>query len=315
MAGQQPSTLRAAMRLVAAGIRERWAPATSPPVAPGRKLAVERRGIIINLTRVRRYLDATRGSALYQADGSEVVIPPTYPSVWETALTLELLALVKLPFPSAGVIRIRDELVGIRPMRVHDRFRCRVELERIEPHPRGTRLSLKCRSWNAAGQLCQENATEILMQSRSRRTDGESTLSEQRRPAREMGEGHEAQWREHSKWDIDADAGLRFARASGDFNPAHLWSWTARLVGFSRPILHGHCSLAMIVHQLGRPATEAGKPMLRSIAAEFRSPLALPAAVRLMVASESGGSAQRFRLEDATGRAGQRPYIEGSYLG
>jgi acyl dehydratase len=314
MAGEQPSNLRAAMRLVAAGIREKWAPATAPPVAPGRKLAVERRGISIDLARVGRYLDATRGPALHQAGGPEV-IPPTYPSVWETALTLELLALVRLPFPSAGVIRLRDELVAIRPMRVHDRFRCRVELERIEPHPRGTRLSLKCRSWNAAGQLCQENATEILMQSRDRRTDGGTTLSDHQRPTRGIEEGYEPQWREHSKWDIAADAGLRFARASGDFNPAHLWSWTARLVGFSRPILHGHCSLAMIVHQLGRPAAEAGKPFLRSIEAEFRSPLALPAEVRLMVAGGSSESGQNFRLEEATGGAGKRPYVEGRYVG
>jgi acyl dehydratase len=231
------------------------------------------------------------------------VLPPTYSAVWETALTLELLALDGMPFPSAGVIHLRSQIVSLRPLRIGEPIRCRVELDRADPSGRGVQLLLRCRSWNGAGQLCQENETELLVRERS---GGGGQRSRGDRPAREE-EGEARVWEECARWSLAGDAGFRYARASGDFNPIHLWPWSARLLGFSRPILHGHCSMAMIAQELGRGT--AGD--FRKLEARFRAPLMLPAKVRLQVAA---GEPVRFRLEDEEGKAG-KPFVEGSWVG
>jgi acyl dehydratase len=302
MASGQPSHLRAAARLLVAGVR-RWGEgaASSPALTPARRLAVERQGITIDRARLRRYLAAVGAPRAGEAGDPEAALPPTYPAVWETALTLELLAADGLPFPSAGLLHLRSEIVSLRPLRVGDRIRCRVELEKAEAAGRGTQLLLRCRSWNGSGQLCQENATELLVRSR----DAGATGSARAGGARESEGGAQEEWREVAVWEIPGDAGLRYARASGDFNPIHLWPWSSRLLGYPRPILHGHCSMAMIAGAL------ASGGDFRRMEARFRAPLALPARVRLRVAGEGP---VRFRLEDAA-RAGARPYVEGVWVG
>lgn len=54
---------------------------------------------------------------------------------------------------------------------------------------------------------------------------------------------------EWARYTLPEDAGRAYARLSGDANPIHLWAWSARLLGFRQPIIHG-------LHTLGRVAAE-----------------------------------------------------------
>lgn len=271
-------------------------------VAPSRKLAVERAGITIDERRVARYLAATRGGS-----GSTVrdTLPPTFVATWETALTLELLAHEAIPFPAGGLVHLGSDLIAIRPISLRDtHLRVRVELERMETHRRGTALLLRGRVWNDAGHLCQENRTRVLLVGvASPRGAGRRVRGEEERVEAE------GEWREVAAWDLPSDAGRTFARASGDFNPIHLWPWSARLMGFQRPILHGHCSIAMVGHELERITGGS----MRRLSAEFRAPLELPARVRLETAAagEEGAMALRLTGDDPDGK----PFLIGSWVG
>ena len=57
-------------------------------------------------------------------------------------------------------------------------------------------------------------------------------------------------WAELARWPLPAGAGRRYARVSGDYNPIHLWPWTARPFGFRAPILHGYATAARTAHAL-----------------------------------------------------------------
>src|SRR5690606_39102712 len=158
------------------------------------------------------YLAATRPSVM-EATQSGNVLPATFSSTWETAIILELLAMEGAPLPSAGVIHLRSELISLRPMRVDDRFRCRVELDGIEPHARGWRLMLRGRNWNQAGQLCQENATEILVRGRQRNRPGGEGGSARQSSAATDEEGGGIGWQPRAEWRLPTNAGRRYARA------------------------------------------------------------------------------------------------------
>lgn len=99
-------------------------------------------------------------------------------------------------------------------------------------------------------------------------------------------------------WTLDAAAGRRYARLSGDWNPIHLYGWSARLMGMRTPIIHGMhtlaASCAALEKQSGRHAT--------SIACRFRAPVALGTAIALRAEMESG---------DFVVEAGGKPAVTG----
>lgn len=52
------------------------------------------------------------------------------------------------------------------------------------------------------------------------------------------------------------DASLGYAKLSGDYNPIHLWRWSALLFGQPQPILHGMASAALLCQALAEPVQQ-----------------------------------------------------------
>ena len=95
-----------------------------------------------------------------------------------------------------------------------------------------------------------------------------------------------------AQWTLDAGSGRRYARLSGDWNPIHLYGWSARLMGMRAPIIHGMHTLASACAAL---ETKSGRHATR-IGCRFRAPIPLgstvslrPAAGRTDFMVESGG--------------------------
>ncbi len=299
--------LLAMARLAVRGMRAPQ-PGSHPPVAPRRRTAVERRGTVPPAERMAAYLRATDGARIPAFQGADAVAPPLYCATWETLATLELLTQVADGLPSfAGVVHLEGETLPLRPFRPGDRVRCRVELERVEETPRGFRLLVTSRNWNGAEQLCSEGSAAFLV-----RTRGADAPREGGRP-REAEAGPAALpegGEEVARWRLGSGAGRRYALASGDYNPIHLWGWTARPFGFSRPILHGFCTKAMVAHALVERRFRGDPAALRRLSITFRAPLLLPAGVRLLVGDADGRHAFRVVSED-----GARTHAEGEFTG
>ena len=101
-----------------------------------------------------------------------------------------------------------------------------------------------------------------------------------------------------------------WASVSGDWNPIHLWSWTARPFGFRRPILHGFCTEAMVAHALIRHRLGGDPAALRRLRIAFRAPLPLPASVRLLTGEGIGS--RWFRVAELDG---EKVFAEGTWAG
>lgn len=288
-------------KLAVRGIRARGGERPSIPPSPRRRIALEER-VALDPARARRYLRATDGGRIAALQGAEGVVSPCYCATWETAAALQLMTQLEGDFPLGGVLHLESELVPLRPLRPDDRVRCRLELERTESSPRGVRLTLTARNWNAAEQLCSESRAVYLIRSR------EASSGAGRR--REGEEAPSSGWEEVHRWALRSGAGRRYALASGDFNPIHLWGWTARPFGFRRPVLHGYCTQAMVAHALIERRFRGDPTALRRLRIAFRAPLLLPARVRLEV--RDGPEQREFRV---VGEDGGRVYAEGSFAG
>ena len=101
------------------------------------------------------------------------------------------------------------------------------------------------------------------------------------------------------------DAAVRYAGASGDFNPIHLDDEFARSVGLPGRILHGLWTMA----QVARAQTEAagGPDRLRRLSVQFRG-LGLPGE-EIVVTSTVRESAEGWAIVDVEATQGDRRLI------
>jgi acyl dehydratase len=91
-------------------------------------------------------------------------------------------------------------------------------------------------------------------------------------------------WPEVARWHLPLDEGRRYARVSGDFNPIHLWRWSARLFGFERPIIHGMHTAARAVAAIESVTGAA----VRTVSVRFRRPIEIGSDVTLQFEANAG---------------------------
>ncbi len=185
-------------------------------------------------------------------------------------------------------------------------------LEQRAPIPAGERLLVKAR----LESIDDDGARAILVQRvvTGTRSEPEAMTGEIRafvplaRPAepraRRPRSGVPLDATELAFLRLAKDAGLDFAKLTGDFNPIHWLAPYARMSGFRAPILHGFATFARAIEALNR-ARFAGDPSrLAAIEARFSRPLVLPARVGVYVKDGS------IWVGDAPGGGA---YLEGTF--
>ncbi len=129
------------------------------------------------------------------------------------------------------------------------------------------------------------------------------------KPEKKNGASHRvpADAREVGFLRIAGDAGLDFAKLTGDFNPIHWVPAYARGAGFRGVILHGFGTFARAVSALDRVLFAGDPTQLATIDVRFTKPLLLPAEVGVYVAARERG---RLWVGDAPGGG---VYLEGTF--
>lgn len=85
-------------------------------------------------------------------------------------------------------------------------------------------------------------------------------------------------------WRLDSASGRAYARVSGDWNPIHLWGWSARLLGMRAPIIHGMQTVGKVCAAL---EAAHGRRVV-SIDARFKVPVPLGSSLTLSANQASG---------------------------
>lgn len=97
-------------------------------------------------------------------------------------------------------------------------------------------------------------------------------------------------------WNLAGDLGRRYGSVSGDLNPIHIHSLTARLFGFPSAIAHGMWTKARSL-----AALEPQLPDAFAVEVAFRKPILLPASVEFAEAASEAGV--QFGVRDARKRS------------
>lgn len=213
-------------------------------------------------------------------------LPLTYPHLLAFPLTMRLMTGHAFPLPVVGLVHTWIEITPHRAARPTEPLGLTVYADGLTPHRRGTEVTMATEA-RVGGELVWESRSGYL--SRHRRTAADRAATGPRNPpAAPAAEGLPAV----AEWRLPGDLGRRYGAVSGDRNPIHLHPLTARPFGFPRAIAHGMWTVARCLAEAGDPAG------IRSVRAEFKAPVLLPATVTY--AADAPGNA--FELRGTDGR-------------
>jgi acyl dehydratase len=219
-------------------------------------------------------------------------LPATYPHILAFPLHLSLMTDPSFPFPAIGLVHISNRITQHRPIRADETLALRVWATPLEQHPRGRQFSVRTEASVDGEVVWEETSTNL------RRGGGDGSSSREGERQDEAGELPAA-----ATWRLPGDLGRRYASVSGDINPIHMHSLSARLFGFPSAIAHGMWTKARCLAAL------AGRlPDAFGVEVAFRRPILLPGAVEFAEAWDEDGTA-RFAVRDA--KKGT-PHLDGS---
>jgi MaoC like domain len=217
-------------------------------------------------------------------------LPPTYPHMLAFPLHMAVMSDGRFPFGAVGLVHVENSITQKRPIGIDEEMTIRVRPTRLQPHPKGKTFSLQ---------------TEVLV--------GDEVIWESVSTMLRRGKGDEGAKGEKgfeslpedapagAQWKLDGGLGRRYGAVSGDRNPIHMHSLTAKPLGFPGAIAHGMWTKARALAQL-----ESRLPDRFEVEVRFRKPILLPARVEFAGAEE--GEEILFAVRDA--RKGT-PHLDG----
>ncbi len=220
-------------------------------------------------------------------------LPPTYPQVLAFPLQMAVMADGAFPFGAVGLVHLENEIVQKRQIGIGEPLSLTVRPTALRPHARGKTFSLLTEARVGEDLVWQSTSTML------RRGSGAGE-----RPVAK-GESREADGDDFTalaQWSLGGDLGRRYAAVSGDRNPIHMHSLSAKAFGFPGAIAHGMWSKARCL-----AALEPRLPDSFTAAVAFRRPILLPARVEFSSEPTAGGI--DFALRDAKT---QTPHLKGT---
>ena len=212
-------------------------------------------------------------------------LPPTYPHMLAFPLHLAVMSDGSFPFGAVGLVHVENSIAQKRPIGVDEEMTIRVRPTKLQSHPKGKTFSLETEVL-VEGEVVWESASTML------RRGGSSNGDAKKGKGGNGLEALDADAPSSAEWKLPGDLGRRYASVSGDRNPIHMHSLTAKPLGFPGAIAHGMWSKARALAQL-----ESELPESFEVEVRFRKPILLPA--RVLFAEQESGNEIRFAVRDA----------------
>jgi hypothetical protein len=217
-------------------------------------------------------------------------LPPTYPHVLAFPLHMAVMADGSFPFGAVGLVHVENRIEQHRRIGIGEELAIHVRPTKLQPHPKGRTFSLVTEV-KLDGELVWESTSTML-----RRGKGDEGAA-----AGKSFAPLPADTPASAEWRLGGDLGRSYASVSGDRNPIHMHSLTAKPLGFPGAIAHGMWTKARCLAALDSRLADAFAVDVR-----FRKPILLPGRVEFASAAE--GEEIAFAVRDAKR---QTPHLDG----
>jgi hypothetical protein len=219
-------------------------------------------------------------------------LPPTYPHMLAFPLHMAVMSDGSFPFGAVGLVHVENSIVQKRPIGIDEKMTIRVRPTQLQPHPKGKTFSLETEVL-VGGEVVWESTSTML---RRGKPAGDAPKGKGGKSFEPLDDAPSS-----AEWKLPGDLGRRYAGVSGDRNPIHMHSLTAKPLGFPGAIAHGMWTKARALAQL-----QSELPDSFEVEVRFRKPVLLPA--RVLFAEQDNGKEILFAVRDA--RKGT-PHLDG----
>lgn len=219
------------------------------------------------------------------------VLPPTYLHVLAFPVTVALMTERAFPFPLVGLVHVANSITVARPVHADERVCFDVRAADLRPHPAGRQLDLLVDA-SVAGETVWTGRSTYL-----RRGGGSGDKTE--KPARTEAPAPAGP---AAMVKVPDDIGRRYGAVSGDRNPIHLHSLTAKAFGFPSAIAHGMWLKARTL-----AALQGRLPDALTVEVAFKTPVFLPSTIAIAATATGDG----WDLDVRNARSG-KPHLTGT---
>jgi acyl dehydratase len=221
-------------------------------------------------------------------------VPVTFPHVMAFPLHLMLLTDPAFPWPAMGLVHVSNSVRLRRTLHSGQALRIEVESGALVAHDRGQAFTLHTRIYRG-GEAVWDADSVYLKRGVAGRGHASVPQADTTPPVLVR----------EARWQLPAQLGRDYAKASGDFNPIHLHALSAKAFGFPRAIAHGMWTLGRTLAAL-QPSKQLGAA---NVQGDFKSPIFLPAETTLWTAASST-TERDFEVRDL---AGERLHLRGRF--
>jgi acyl dehydratase len=227
-------------------------------------------------------------------------LPPTYPHILAFPLHMAVMADGSFPFGAVGLVHIENGIVQHRPIGLEEELSLRVRPTKLQPHPRGRSFAIVTEV-RAGSETVWESTSTFLRRGGGGEAKPEGGSGKEGDAGKSASTADAGELAASGEWKLPGDLGRRYGAVSGDRNPIHMHSLTAKPLGFPGAIAHGMWTKARCL-----AALESRLPDSFSVDVRFRKPIVLPA--RVEFASTPEGEEIAFAVRDAKR---QTPHLDG----
>jgi acyl dehydratase len=239
-----------------AGSRKKELPATVLRLAPS----------MVNVEKLQGFCRVTEQTLT----GS---LPPIYFNVLAFPLHMALLTSNGFPFPVIGLVHIENQIQQLRQVDVAEELGLSVSARDLRAHAKGRQFDVITEA-RVGDELVASAKSTYLRRGKSDdsvKSDSPLTAEFDALPVT-------------STWALPGDLGRRYASVSGDRNPIHMHSLSAKAFGFPTAIAHGMWSKARAL-----AAVDNRLPEAFTVDVAFKRPILLPSKVTFGVAERDNG--------------------------
>jgi MaoC like domain len=193
------------------------------------------------------------------------IVPPHFFPHWALPVVGDTLA--GISYPLLRILNAGCRMQVNAPLPRGERLEVRAQLANIDDDGKRALLTQRVITGTASRPDALIAEIHALVPLAREKSDGGAKKERPRVPsgAREVAFVH-----------LSRDAGLSFAKLTGDFNPIHWLRPYAKAAGFRSVILHGFGTFARSVEALNRGVFGGDVHKLRVLEARFTRPLVLP---------------------------------------
>lgn len=232
-------------------------------------------------------------------------------------IQMELMSASDFPLPMMGLVHTENTYRELSPITLGGKVDIEVRIAAFRAHRAGTEvvLAAKVTASESGATLAEEESIYLARGIRLKDAESFAEVEERRKAIKE---GRETPPRSQFKvpfptaqWRLPANTGRRWAKVSGDWNPIHITSGSAKLLGMPGAIAHGMYTASRALAESDRLPGEAYE-----FSISFAAPVVLPTMINVALTHPNGdnGTTGSSRAIDivAWDRKKKRPHFTGS---